>query len=241
MVHHISILKLRELFVTNLCIIVVQNSMCVEWFGGTHLGTAIGMTTTVSRLVRINLLSVVFLSYRCCNQGSIAAFIFTPMIVRVAGYKLSLWIAFLATVISLVAVLIYVGLDKWAKKDCVTTTARPASFMSLFKFSHLYWIALVIGGLIYATVTTFRGQISCVFVHHNFQNVFPDCDETSSAVEVKYQVSESQANFILSIIDITSLITSPICGWIVDKTFQRGWIGALLANLYVETLLIEFH
>jgi hypothetical protein len=41
----------------------------------------------------------------------------------------------------------------------------------------------------------------------------------------KWDVDEDRANFILSLIDITSLIISPLCGWIVDKTHQRGWIG----------------
>jgi len=141
---------------------VVQNSMCVEWFTGTNLATAIGITAAFSRLVRHLLLLLLYLSYHVLTsvqKGSIIAYEVSPPLLSQGGYQWCLWVAVFATVFSWIFVLLYVYLSKWAEKRSPPQpqVVRP-SIKSILSFSPLYWVALVICTFNYATITPFRSQ-----------------------------------------------------------------------------------
>jgi MFS family permease len=46
----------------------------------------------------------------------------------------------------------------------------------------------------------------------------------SKYIAAKWQYSDDQANFYISLIDITSLLISPLFGWLVDSTGKKGWL-----------------
>lgn len=47
---------------------------------------------------------------------------------------------------------------------------------------------------------------------------------TSKYIAQKWNYSDDQANFYISLIDLTSLVISPLFGWIVDSTGKKGWL-----------------
>lgn len=78
---------------------VVQNSMCVKWFFGDYLATAMSITAAGTRL------------------GSICSFVFAPKLAAQKNYILALWAAVGACVLSVFAVFGYMALRSWAKKS----------------------------------------------------------------------------------------------------------------------------
>jgi MFS family permease len=204
---------------------VVQNSMAVEWFSGPHLSKAMAITVTVSRL------------------GSILAFNVESKIANYFGsYSFALWFAFITCAFSLCAVVFYVFLDIYAKRKfnakpsyaslneanksmaSVIESDKNASQVldntvvkeiSYFKKIHqlglMYWLCLAIAVTIYTTIFVFLAQ-------------------TSKYIAEKWNYTNDQANFYISLIDITSLVISPIFGWIVDSTGKKGWL-VLVGNV----------
>ena len=83
---------------------VVQNSMCVKWFFGDHLATAMSLTAAGTRL------------------GSICSFVFAPKLAAQKNYVLALWAAVGACAVSVLAVFGYMALRTWAKKSLLANT-----------------------------------------------------------------------------------------------------------------------
>lgn len=77
---------------------VVQNSMCVKWFFGDHLATAMSITLAFTRL------------------GSICSFLAAPSLAARSNYTVALWAAAGACVLSFLAVFAYMALRSYAKK-----------------------------------------------------------------------------------------------------------------------------
>jgi len=178
---------------------VVQNSMAVEWFNGPHLAKAMGITISVSRLGSV-------LSY------NVDAAINTHF----SNYVPALWFAFLMCVFSFAMTMVYVFLDRYAKSKCGLAEdanenfAHNITLQQITQFSSSYWLALAIAITIYSSIWSFLAM------------------STDFLVE-KWKISNQLADFYVSLIDITSLVMSPIFGWLVDRTGKRGWI-VLIAN-----------
>lgn len=180
---------------------VVQNSMCVEWFQGKHLAKAMGMTNTVAHL------------------GSVFAFNTEAAIADYMGdYIWALWFAAITAVLSLLATLIYVIMDKRAKKNSRVEHEAHTQMITLKdirNFQPRYWICAVIAVCIYCDVYAFRSL-------------------ASAYISQKWGVDDDAANFFVSVIDITALIASPFFGLLVDWTGLNGWL-VTLGNLFGVT------
>jgi len=182
---------------------VVQNSMCVEWFQGRHLAKAMAFTTTIARL------------------GSIMAFNTELTISTYFGnYLHALWFASLTCVFSLVTCMVYVIMDRWAKLTyqknggiVVEAESNKVTFRDLKRLSSRYWLCAAIATTIYTAIYTFRSL-------------------SSPYISRKFDYDNEWALFCVSIIDISSMLTSSLFGWLVDRTGYRGYlviVGNVLA------------
>jgi len=157
------------------------------------------------------------------------------------SYQAALWLAFGFTFISLLLVFVYFGMDKYAKRNWKTEdekeTTPTFSCSDAKAFTMQYWLFTLIAVSIYGTI-------------------FPFLALSSASISEKYGWSEEQTGLMLSTIDITSMILSPLMGWVVDFTGKRGYLvilgnslavcGYLLLGLthwtpILGTILLGFH
>lgn len=48
---------------------------------------------------------------------------------------------------------------------------------------------------------------------------------STEQISIKYGLSQEDAGFYLSVIDIVCLVCSPFFGYLVDCTGKKGWMG----------------
>jgi len=169
--------------------------MCVEWFQGKNLALSMGISISISRM------------------GSILSFTTEASIASWTGnYQYALWMAFLICIFSMATVVLFVVMDRRAKKhiEDKTISVQPLT-IDVTAFSLQYWLWVTIAVAIYSTIFPFRAIASEHLSHI-------------------WGYSPERAGLVLSIIDITSLVFSPLFGWIVDFTGKRG-ILVIVGNI----------
>jgi MFS family permease len=140
--------------------------------------------------------------------GSILAFMTAVSIANFFGqFVYALWFAFLLCVVSLGALLGYILLDRHAKKNLSVPSKkkRRMRLQDIKRFRLLFWLGVSVATTIYCSVFAFRSM-------------------TSELIASKWNLSLQTATLFLSIIDLTSLVTTPFFGWIVDVTGLYGWL-----------------
>jgi len=169
---------------------VVQNSICVEWFQGKYLATAMGITISVPRM------------------GTILAFNVDAALAETeSSYKYAFWLGFLLCCFSLSLTLLYGFLDKYAKKDVPSTVdiTHAIQWRDFSKLNYQFWTLAIIATTIYTSIFTFLAL-------------------SSKYIMEKWDLSPQQTGFYVSLIDVISLVLTPVFGLVVDKTGKRGFL-----------------
>jgi len=148
--------------------------------------------------------------------GSILAFTTVTNVADAMGnYHWGLWFGFLCTLVSLLSSFVFSVVDKYTKnrvgfKDKHETNAL---FLDPRLLSRFYYLWLIIAVTIYSTI-------------------FPFLAMAGEYIAKKWNMPDSEANEWLGFIDLTSLIMSPVFGFVVDHTGKRGFLviaGTFLA------------
>lgn len=230
---------------------VVQNSMCVKWFFGDHLATAMALTAVGARL------------------GSISSFVLAPHLAKKGNYTIALWAAAFACVISFVSVVVYILLRRYAKNNLLvdhfdssslemTQSNRVSnSFDVSYSRANTPRVSLDVShnngddileddemnGVESQGVengrTNFFSELKTILQHvRNFSALFWGCAAlgiftygtvlgfraiAGDAMSERYKIKNSQANLYMASIDITGLVASPFVGWFIDYTLKLGW------------------
>jgi len=148
------------------------------------------------------------ISTTVARLGSILAFDTESAIAKEMGYKFGLFVAFFTCCLSLSSALVYSFMDKWAKKQEIPEVRKDPLCINPRKFSVHFWLWVIIAVTIYSSI-------------------FPFLAISNSYIVEKWEVSPEQAGYYLGFIDLTSLILSPVFGWIVDFTGKRGYLVIL--------------
>jgi MFS family permease len=238
---------------------VVQNSMCVKWFFGDRLATAMAITVAFTRL------------------GSICSFLFAPGLAARSNYTLALWAATGACILSLMAVFGYMSLRSYAKKYLLTNDFDANSLETVLPSDIEYPSRNSTESVELQSMDTADDTITpldsheldmpvissgnCLMKelkltwHHvrNFSSLFWGCAflgmftygislgfraASSDSIATRYHLTPAKANLVLASIDITGLFASPVIGWLVDYTYQMGWITMVGNVLSVLTFLL---
>lgn len=245
---------------------VVQNSMCVEWFIGDHLATAMAFTAIGTRM------------------GTIISFLSAPYF-STSGerYIDFLWASFAACVISVVAVLGYMGLKSYAARNLVfprfetenlveegdsddlpvssdtenVTTGQAVEMQSLEAVS----LEQQLEGLEAHPAPVYRGfwqrfvglAKSTWRQIRNFSSLYWACAGlgiftyavslgfravASEAFATRYDMETDRANVYMAVPDITALIVAPFVGWMIDWSLKMGWITTAGNSLGVFAFIL---
>ncbi|MFQ5664327.1 MAG: MFS transporter [Terriglobia bacterium] len=170
-------------------LIICQSAILAKWFKGKELALAFGLALTIMRL------------------GTWLSFNTEPAIAEYLGdWRLALWAAALLCLVSLLANLAYVFLERRARGR-VKLSEGPAGdkvvLADVKRFGASFWF-------ITALCVTF------------YSAIFPFTAFSTDFFHTKWDYSLVTAGRITSIIIFASMILSPILGRLVDKIGRRG-------------------
>eukprot|EP01113_Clastostelium_recurvatum_P013559 TRINITY_DN17217_c0_g1_i2.p1 TRINITY_DN17217_c0_g1~~TRINITY_DN17217_c0_g1_i2.p1 ORF type:complete len:586 (-),score=99.11 TRINITY_DN17217_c0_g1_i2:122-1804(-) len=190
---------------------VAQNTICCLWFNEKELALAMAMTVSAGRL------------------GSFFTFSANAYVVGVFhDYRAALWLGAIAGALALMAGIFYLFLHKLAEtinKTMFTpdeTETEELTWRAIFKFPATFWLASL-------AALAFYGSI------------FPFQSTATTFIQNLYHFPQSHAAFVVSILPLTSLFLSPICGWFVDKFAMRAFIVLLSFLIIVPAFVALFY
>lgn len=171
---------------------VTQIKVLSKWFRGKEFAFAMGLYITLVRLG----------NFASLNLG-------TPLQSWSGNWRLALWVAFGAIVLSFVVYTLYVRLDKvkaTAFRERGPEVATDKFVLrDAFKFKRSYWFVNLL------CVTFYSGVLPFVA----FSKIF---------LQSKYEFSAAQASFIGSLLFVATMVCTPLFGILVDKIGKRASI-----------------
>lgn len=168
-----------------------QTLMIIQWFSSKELSMAIGMSISIGRL------------------GSVLGNNAEPIVLNLFGLNAAVWFGFLTCVLSLLACVFLMNLDKKRDKLLGITEKHVVRDEDKFTFSGmknlgpLYWFMVLNSTMVYSSIYCFT------FV-------------SSSYYQDRFSFDSVQAGFIISIVFFTGMIFCPIAGIFTDKFGQKG-------------------
>jgi MFS family permease len=236
---------------------VVQNSMCVEWFFGDFLATAMAISAIGTRL------------------GSIGSYALAPKIAVSSssspqGYTRALWVAAMTCVVSFLAVVGYTILRRYARSSLSSPRPSTSDVTYIELSEHLSNRTGMEDpqrednleypdrpdSLPQAKPSTMRrlwNELKEVLIHiKNFSSLFWGCAVlgaftygivlgfravVAEDMANRYKLSPEKSGLLMASIDITALFASPLIGWLVDWTLKMGWITLIGNSLSVASFL----
>lgn len=179
-------------------LIVCQSVILAKWFKGRELALSFGLSLTIMRIGTA-------LSFN--TEAAIAN--------TFGGWRVALWVAAGFCVLSFVANIFYVMLERLAH-DKVKLAEAPAGdkvvASDIKKFNSSFWFIALLCVTFYSAIFPFTSLAVDLFV-------------------TKWGMTEEAAGSITSVITIMSAVLAPIIGWSVDRLGRRGMLlmlGALL-------------
>jgi MFS family permease len=179
-------------------LIVCQSAILAKWFKGRELALAFGLALTFMRI------------------GTLFSFNTEAWIAETYGsWRLALWVAVWLCVLSMVANVVYVIMERRAEGRVVL--AQPPAgdkivVSDIKRFNASYWFITALCVTFYSAIFPFTAFSTDFFVE-------------------KWNVSVVNGGRISSIIIFASMILAPILGRVVDKVGRRGTMmvfGSLL-------------
>ena len=203
-------------------LIVAVTTVIGRWFKGKELSFAFGLNLTLARLG----------SFAALNSPSWGKSLYD-------NWQVPLLISVATAVISVVAVIIYWGMDVYAAKNF---TLRPVpkqdkiNFKEVFSFSKSYWLVVMLCVTFYSAIFPFQTFAVKFFIHvHN--------------------TSRELGGFLSSMLTASAMILTPLFGLLSDYIGKRSllmMVGSLMlipvyllmaysgVNLYIPMAMMGF-
>lgn len=202
-------------------LIVAQMAMVSRWFKGKELALAFGITLTVSRIGTI-------FSF---NTGELIAEHF-------GGYRYSLVAAFLFCIVSLLANIVYVFMDRYGERILNPgdyERSEKISLREIREFKSHFWLVTFLCLTFYSAVFPFTALSTDFFVDKwGIPKVVASSGNFLVRFFHNFMHMTSTAGGISSIVIFASMICAPFAGHLVDKIGKRASlmiIGSLLLTL----------
>jgi MFS family permease len=186
-------------------LIVSITTTLAKWFKGKELSFAFGLNLTIARLG----------SFAALNSTTWAKGFYE-------NWQGPLLISFVASLISVIAVIIYYVLDVWSRNRFLLGEEQKQGKIELkeiFRFGPAFWFITLLCVAFYSAMFPFQ-----TFAIKFFQEV--------------HNVSRQTAGFLSSILTLSAMIMTPIFGIIVDKVGHRAKFMILGSFLIIPVYLI---
>jgi MFS family permease len=186
-------------------LIVSITTTLAKWFKGKELSFAFGLNLTIARLG----------SFAALNSPTWAKGFYE-------NWQGPLLISFMASLISVIAVIIYYVLDVWSRNRFLLGEEQKQGKIELkeiFRFGPAFWFITLLCVTFYSAMFPFQ-----TFAIKFFQEV--------------HNVSRQTAGFLSSILTLSAMIMTPIFGIIVDKVGHRAKFMILGSFLIIPVYLI---
>jgi len=186
-------------------LIVSITTTLAKWFKGKELSFAFGLNLTIARLG----------SFAALNSPTWAKSFYE-------NWQGPLLISFTASLISVIAVIIYYVLDVWSRNRFLLGEEQKQGKIELkeiFRFGPAFWFITLLCVTFYSAMFPFQ-----TFAIKFFQEV--------------HNVSRQTAGFLSSILTLSAMIMTPIFGIIVDKVGHRAKFMILGSFLIIPVYLI---
>jgi len=192
---------------------VTQIKVLSKWFKWKEFAFAMGLYITLVRLG----------NFASLNLG-------TPLQTWSGNWRLALWVAFGAIVLSFIVFSLYTRLDKAKEVSFRERGSEIATdkfvFSEVFKFKRSYWLVNLLCVAFYSGVLPFVA----------FSKIF---------LQSKYDFSSGQAAFYGSLIFVSTMICTPLLGIVVDKIGKRATImitgSVIIIPVYLALGLTDIH
>jgi len=186
-------------------LIVSITTTLAKWFKGKELSFAFGLNLTIARIG----------SFAALNSPTWAKPLYD-------NWQGPLLISFVASLVSVIAVLTYFFLDVWARKKYVLAEEQKQEKLVLkeiFHFGPAFWYITLLCVTFYSAMFPFQ-----TFAIKFFQEV--------------HNVSRETAGFLSSILTLSAMIMTPLFGLLVDKIGHRAKMMILGSMLIIPVYLI---
>lgn len=186
-------------------LIVSITTTLAKWFKGKELSFAFGLNLTIARLG----------SFAALNSPTWAKSLYD-------NWQGPLLISFVASLISVVAVLSYFVVDVWSRRKYVLGEEKKQDKIILkdvLKYNSAFWFITLLCVTFYSAMFPFQ-----TFAIKFFQEV--------------HGVTRQQAGFLSSILTLSAMVMTPLFGILVDKIGKRAKLMILGSFLIIPVYLI---
>ena len=186
-------------------LIVAVTTILARWFKGKELSFAFGINLTIARLG----------SFAALNSPTWAKALYN-------NWQYPMLIALGAGIISVAAVIIYIGLDRKAEKKYTLGSAGEADkvvFSDIFKFNRSFWYITLLCVTFYSAVFPFQTFAVKFFI------------------EV-HGITREFGGFLSSLLTFAAMIFTPLFGLLADKIGKRALLMMLGSLLLIPVYLI---
>ena len=186
-------------------LIVAVTTILARWFKGKELSFAFGINLTIARLG----------SFAALNSPTWAKALYND-------WQYPMLIALVAGIISVVAVIIYIGLDRKAEKIYKLSSTGETDkvvFSDIFKFNRSFWYITLLCVTFYSAVFPFQTFAVKFFI------------------EV-HGISREFGGFLSSLLTFAAMIFTPLFGLMADKIGKRALLMMIGSLLLIPVYLI---
>lgn len=186
-------------------LIVSITTTLAKWFKGKELSFAFGLNLTIARLG----------SFAALNSPTWAKSLYD-------NWQGPLLISFVASLISVLAVLSYFVVDVWARRKYVLSEEKKQDrviIKDVLKYNSAFWFITLLCVTFYSAMFPFQ-----TFAIKFFQEV--------------HNVTREQAGFLSSILTLSAMIMTPLFGILVDKIGKRAKLMIFGSFLIIPVYLI---
>lgn len=197
-------------------LIVAITTVIAKWFKGKELSFAFGLNLTIARLG----------SFTALNSPTLARSLFTT-------WQKPLFVAVIAGIVSVIAVIIYIIMESNATKHYTLGDAEKVDKVTLrdlttaiFNMKSSFWLITCLCVTFYSAVFPFQTfAIKFFQEHHN--------------------LSREMAGFSSSFITFAAMIGTPLFGFLIDKIGRRASLmlfgSLLLIPVYLLLVYTKLH
>jgi len=186
-------------------LIVAITTVIAKWFKGKELSFAFGLNLTVARLG----------SFAALNSPTWARYFYKT-------WKGPLIITTVASVISILSVIIYIIMEVGAKRIFTIRTEEKQEkivFKEIFSFKPSFWLITLLCVTFYSAIFPFQTFAIKLFIEHN-------------------GLTREAAGFASSVITLASMIGTPLFGLFIDWRGKRASLMILGSLMIVPIYLL---
>ncbi len=206
-------------------LVVAQSAILARWFKGKELALSFGIALTISRL------------------GTLFSFNTEELIAKYFNdYKMALWAALFFCIISFLAAIVYMIMDKKAEKALFLQDEESSEkivFSDIKNFNRSFWFVAILCVTFYSSIFPFTA-LSTDFFHDKWNIPLTVGSEGGFLYQVFYNIINmfSTAGGTTTIIIAASMFLAPFAGQLVDKTGKRASLMVIGSIIIIPSFLI---